>query len=334
MSTRPKICLLFAGGTIGMVRNPKTGALQPAVSAVDIIKDFPDIQKFMKLDFKVVMNMDSSNMNPGHWSEIAKTIHGLYDKYDGFVVAQGTDTMAYSASALSFALQNLSKPVVLTGSLIPLTELGSDGRNNLVYACMTATLDIAEVCMVFANKIIRGNRAKKYHESFVAVFHSPNYPYLGELGRPIKLHEWRKKRRKRVLQFQSKFDSNIALIKLFPGFDPAIIQRAVERKVSGIIIEGFGPGNVPFIENSIIPEIERATKNDIPVVVANQMEKGITNLTAYEAGYYAKKAGAISSKDMTTEATVAKFMWVLAKTKKLPEIKKLMEKDLVGELEE
>lgn len=317
-----------------MVKNPKTGALQPAVDAADIIRDIPEIQKHVQLDFKMVINMDSSNMTPAHWTEIATKIYQLYDRYDGFVIAQGTDTMAYTASALSYALQNLSKPVVFTGSLIPLTEIASDGRNNLVYACLTAALDIAEVCIAFANKIIRGNRAKKYHESFVEVFHSPNYPYLGELGRPTVLHDWRKKRRKRTLKFQPKFDPNISVLKLFPGFDPIIIDKVLERGVHGIVIEGFGPGNVPFLDNSIIPQIEKATGIGIPIIIANQMERGITNLGAYEAGLYAKKAGAISSKDMTTEATVTKLMWALAQTKKLPEIRAIMEKDIAGEIEQ
>jgi len=330
---RPKICLLFCGGTIGMVRNKKTGALQPAESSLDIIRDFPEIQKFVNLDFKMVVNIDSSNMNPSHWTDIAKKINSLYDKYDGFVIAQGTDTMAYTASALSFALQNLSKPIVFTGSLIPLDEIGSDGRNNLIYACLTAALDIAEVCLVFANKIIRGNRSKKYHESFVAVFHSPNYPVLGELGRPIVLHDWRKKRRKRTLKFQPNFNSNISLLKLFPGFDPEILEKVIDRGADGIIIEGFGPGNVSFLENSIIPQIEKATKKGLPVILSNQMEKGVTNLGSYEAGLYAKKAGAISSYNMTTEATITKLMWTLAKTKKLSEIKTLFTKDLAGEVD-
>ncbi len=329
---RPKICLLFAGGTIGMVRNPQTGVLQPVGNSAEIIQHFPEIQKHVQLDFKMVVNIDSSNMTPQIWTQLAKTIHQLYDKYDGFVVAQGTDTMAYTASAISYALQNLSKPIVFTGSLIPLNETGSDGRNNLVYACLTATLDIAEVCIVLANRIMRGNRAKKYHESFSAIFHSPNFPYLGELGRPIVLNEWRKRRRKRVLKFQPNFNPNISVLKLFPGFDPMIIEKVLERKAQGIIIEGFGPGNVPTLDNSIIPQIEKATKLGIPIVIATQMEKGITNLTAYEAGYQALKAGAISSKDMTTEATVAKLMWALAKTKRLPEIKKIIEKNLVGEM--
>ncbi len=329
---RPRICLLFAGGTIGMIKNLKTGALEPASSAVDIIRDFPEIQKYISLDFKMVVNIDSSNMNPSHWTQIAKAIHSIYDKYDGFVVAQGTDTMSYSASALSFALRNLSKPVVFTGSLIPLDEIGSDGRNNLIYACLTASLDIAEVCMVFANKIFRGNRAKKYHESLVAVFHSPNYPALGELGRPTILQDWRKKRRKRILKFQPKFQPKISLMKLFPGFDPYIFDKGIERGVKGIIIEGFGPGNVPFLDDSIVPKISEATKKGIPVIIANQMERGITNLNSYEAGLYAAKAGAISAHEMTTEATVTKLMWALAKTSKTAEVKKIMGQNLAGEM--
>lgn len=333
MSQRPKICLIFAGGTLGMVKNPKTGALQPAKNASDIIRTMPEIQKHLQLDSRTLFNIDSSNMNPDHWTILAKEIKNLYNDYDGFVIAQGTDTMAYTASALSFALQSLSKPIVFTGSLIPLSELASDGRNNLIYACLTATLDIAEVCIVFANKIIRGNRAKKFHESFVEVFHSPNYPYLGELGRPTTLKEWRKKRRKRVLKFHPKFNSNISLLKLFPGFDPIIIDNVINRKAAGIIIEGFGPGNVPFLEKSIIPKIAEATKQGIPIVIANQMEKGVTNLQAYEGGFAAAHAGAISSMDMTTEATVAKLMWTLSKTRKISEIRRIMESDLAGEIE-
>jgi len=222
--------------------------------------------------------------------------------------------------------------VVFTGSLIPLSEIGSDGRNNLVYACLTATLDLAEVCMVFANKILRGNRAKKYHESFVAVFHSPNYPTLGELGRPTILHDWRKKRRKRKLKFAPDFNSNISLLKIFPGFDPAIIDKALERGTRGIVLEGFGPGNVPFLENSIVPKIERATTLNIPVVISSQMEKGITNLTSYEPGFHSQKAGAISARDMTTEATITKLMWSLARHKNVDAIRKIFEKDLAGEV--
>ncbi|MBI5753968.1 asparaginase [Candidatus Peregrinibacteria bacterium] len=329
---RPKICLLFCGGTIGMVKNAKTGAMQPASNVSEIIQIFPEIQKYMQLDFKMIVNIDSSDMSPQIWTKLATAIHQLYDKYDGFVVAHGTDTMAYTASALSYALQNLSKPIVFTGSLIPLNEIGSDGRNNLTYACLTATQDIAEICIVIGNRIIRANRAKKYHESIVAVFHSPNFPYLGELGRPIMLNEWRKKRRKRALKFAPKFDSNISVLKIFPGFDPYIIENVLRRNAHGLILESFGPGNVPIQDNSLIPNIEKAIKAGIPVIIANQMEKGVTNLTAYQGGYQALKAGAISSRDMTIEATVTKLMWALGHTRKIPEIAKIMDTDLAGEI--
>ncbi|MFA4815542.1 MAG: asparaginase, partial [Candidatus Gracilibacteria bacterium] len=315
---KPKICLLFCGGTIGMVRNPKTGVLEPAREASDLIRIVPEIQTQLQLDYKFLVNVDSSNMTPALWTKIAETIYKFYDSYDGFVIAHGTDTMAYTASALSYALQGLNKPVVLTGSLIPLNEIGSDGRNNLIYACLSATLDLAEVCIVLSDKILRGNRAKKYRESFSAFFHSPNFPDLGELGRPIHLKKWRKKRRNRKLAYFPKFDSKISLLKLYPGFDPGIIDKVLERGAHGIVLEGFGPGNVPSSgENSIVSKIEKATDLSIPVVIQSQMEEGTTNLTSYAAGYLAHKAGAISGGDMTTEATVSKLMWVLAKTRKL-----------------
>jgi L-asparaginase len=329
---KPRICVLFAGGTIGMVKDPSSGIYQPAANSHDLIREMPEIQKIMTLDFKFVMNIDSSNIGALEWQTIAEAVKKNYDNYDGFVIAHGTDTMVYTASALSLALRNLSKPVVLTGALIPLSELGSDGRNNLIYSCLTATLDIAEVCIVFSSKIIRGNRAKKHHESFTDVFHSPNYPYLGELGNPSMLYEWRKKRRRRVLEFQPKFDPRISLLKIYPGFDPDIIDRAVERGARGIIIEAFGPGNVPFLSNSIIPQIEKAVSASCPVVIATQMERGVTNLNRYEGGYLAHKAGAISSHDMTTEATVCKLMWALAQTNSISKIRKIFETDIAGEV--
>lgn len=330
---KPHILLIFAGGTIGMVHNPATGALEPAASAVTLMKEIPELSTITNLDIDVVANIDSSNMTPLHWTKIAAVIEKNYGKYDGFVIAQGTDTMAYTASALSFALQDLGKPVVFTGSLIPLQKAGSDARNNLVYACMTAALDIAEVCIVLSHTILRGNRAKKHHESFVAAFHSPNFPILGELGRPITLHEWRTPRCERPLRVSTRFNANIAVVRLFPGFDPTIITTLVNKGIEGLIIEGFGPGNVPFLETSIIPAIKQTIDQGIPVVISNQMEEGKTNLYAYEAGLQAAMVGAISSGDMTIEAATTKLMWALANSNGHPhEVKKIIETNLAGEL--
>ncbi len=328
---KPQILLLFAGGTIGMVPNPQTGALEPASSALELLKNIPELEDIANIHFEFIVNLDSSNMTPDHWSLIATNIAEVYDQYDGFVVAQGTDTMAYSASALSFALGNLGKPVVFTGSLIPLSQAGSDARNNLVYACMTATLDIAEVCIVLSHTILRGNRAKKHHESFAAAFHSPNYPVLGELGRPISLHDWRNKRHTNPIILHKEFNNNIAVIRLFPGMKTSVITPVLDAQVQAVVIEGFGPGNVPFLGDSLIPFIETATNKQVPVIITNQMEHGKTNLHAYDSGLRALNAGAISARDMTTECAIVKVMWALATAKEPKEVRALIETSVAGE---
>jgi len=331
LSGKKKIGLIFTGGTIGMQMDPETQTLKPARDAMALLKDMPELLSIVDIGIEHVMNIDSSNMQPSDWTLIAQRIHELYDQFDGFVVAHGTDTMAYTASALSFAFEDLGKPIVFTGSLIPMSELGSDARNNLVYACMTATLDIAEVCVVMANKILRGCRVKKHHESFVAAFHSPNYPELGELGRPIIIHEWCKKRHDRKPLLKPVFEPKISYLKLFPGFDPFIITSAKKRGAKGIILEGFGPGNVPSLENSVISEIRDATEQGIPVLITSQMEKGAVHLESYEAGMLAKSAGAISAGDMTTEAAVTKFMWALAQSTEPKTVEALLQNPKAGE---
>lgn len=330
----PKLLLLFAGGTIGMVHNSQTGALEPAASALELLQHIPELHEIADIDFELIDNVDSSNMTPDHWQRLAQRIADTYHQYEGFVIAQGTDTMAYTASALSFALGNLGKPVVLTGSLIPLSKAGSDARNNLVYACMTASLDIAEVCIVLSNTILRGNRAKKHHESFVAAFHSPNFPPLGELGRPIMLNEWCKKRHTNTLELRAMFDHRIMVVRLFPGLDPQNIMQLLDMgNIRALIIEGFGPGNVPFLNHSMIPVIEQATSKNIPVIIANQMEHGKTNLEAYGAGLRAAQAGAIGAEDMTVEAIITKTMWALAVTADTGvSIQKILQTNYAGEM--
>lgn len=331
--TLPKIALLFCGGTIGMMPDPETGALTPAQSGEDLLKQIPGLAEHCEIDVIQLFNIDSSNMNPSHWSQIADTIAKKYKEYDGFVVAQGTDTMAYSASAVSFALQGLNKPVVFTGSIVPMSELGADGRNNLIYSCFVATMDIAEVCIVFGNKIVRGNRAVKNHESFVDVFDSPNYPLLGEVERPIRLHQWHNAPGRSKLKHHSSFEPRIEVFRLFPGMPVATVQSAIERGVRGIVIQGFGPGNMPS-NNELLPVLRGAMSHGISVVVSSQMQKSVTNLDSYEVGYQAKKAGAISAGDMSNEATITKLMWALGQTTDPAEVKRLMETNIAGERSE
>lgn len=329
---KPRIALLFAGGTIGMIPDAKTGVLTPATDALALFQMIPGLQEKVDIEIFHLYNVDSSNCTPTHWSTIAAKVHELYHEYDGFVVAQGTDTMAYSATATSFVLQNIGKPVVFTGSLVPMAELGADAHHNVIYAALVATMDIAEVCIVFGNKIIRGNRAKKNHESFVDVFRSPNFPLLGEIERPIRLHEWRMKRHEQEMQYLPGFREEIALITVFPGMNPEVLQQHMEMGASGIVLQGFGPGNIPFLENSLIPMIQKAVSQKIPVCITSQMEKSITNLDVYESGYRAREAGALSAVDMTMEAAVTKMMWVLAQEEEYDKRVALLQKPIAGEM--
>lgn len=318
-----------------MVRNRLTGALEPPKKPSDILVNLPKLSEMMEIDFKFVCNIDSANMSPKYWSEIVKAICSSYDEFDGFVVTHGTDSMAYTSSAISFALKNVNKPIVFTGSVIPLSEVGDDGRNNLIYACITAALDIAEVCMVSGNRIIRGSRAKKYSESFVDVFRSPNYPYLGELGNPPRVFDFAKKKEDdRILVCMSDFEDRVVYHKLFPGFRTDALKCELKTGVEGVVLEGYGSGNLPFLNTDLIDLIKDLSSKEIPVVVTTQLPKGRTNLEAYESGMKALEAGAISAMDMTTEATVTKLMWTLANTRNYQEFKEVFSENLCGELTE
>jgi L-asparaginase len=329
----PRIALLFCGGTIGMVTDPKTGALQPAKTGRDLLEMIPGLDEKVSIDVHHLFNMDSSSMTPVEWSKIAETIHEHYDDYDGFVIAQGTDTMAYSASAVSYVLQNLGKPVVFTGSIVPMTELGADGRNNLIYACLVATLNLAEVCIVFGNKIIRAVRSKKNHESFVDVFHSPSFPLLGEIERPIRLCDWTTKRHAGALTYKPGFDSRVMRVTIFPGFSAEVLTALIERDdVCGLLLEGFGPGNLPAGESSLLPSLQRAQELKKPVMVASQMEKSQVNLHAYQAGFQALEYGVVSAGDMTSEAALTKLMWALAQSDDYAIVCRLLETAVAGEM--
>lgn len=314
-----------------MMPDPVTGALKPAQDGTALLEAIPGLEKHCTIEVFHLFNIDSSNMQPSHWTTIARKIQELYDAYDGFVVAQGTDTMAFSASAVSFALQNTGKPVVFTGSIVPMSELGADGRNNLIYACFVAGMNIAEVCIVFGNKIVRANRAVKNHESFVDVFHSPNFPLLGEIERPIRLFDWARKRHDGGVRVQAEFDSNIELIRLFPGMALETITNAIERGVRGIVIQGFGPGNIPSADGKLLAILKDAVTRGVVVVISSQMEKSVTNLHSYEVGYKAMEAGVLSAGDMTNEATITKLMWALGQTDDATQVAKIVSANNAGE---
>ena len=271
-------------------------------------------------------------MYPGIWKKLAQTIYEEYDKCDGFVIAHGTDTMAYTASALSFALQNLTKPIVLTGAQKPIFDLASDAQNNLINSVKVALLDVSEVCIVFGTKILRGNRAQKKSESKLNAFWSPVALPLGcvALEPEIAMERiWRAEDKNLI--FKPDFESEVMFYQIFPGLNGKYIEAAIECGCKGIVLNSYGAGNVPNGERSLIPVIKKAVEKNIPVVLATQCVEGSTRLI-YEVGYAGIEAGAISAFDMTAEAAATKLMWACAQTSDLAEIRKMMRTNFAGEI--
>lgn len=338
-----KICILYTGGTIGMVPTedgfaPKAGVFR---GELDRIRDLssPDMPAWDLVEFDPLL--DSTNMQHTHWNQIAKAISTEYDKYDGFVVLHGTDTMAYTTSALSFMLKNLNKPVVFTGSQIPLCELRSDGVDNIITALQIAAEGrICEVCIFFGDTLIRGNRATKYSADRLLAFDSPNYPPLAKVGININytsegISYTKSAKEKRNEGFSARLMErfDIGVIKLFPGIHFEMFAPIAEEGVDGLILETFGAGNIPSYDKSLPPVIARAIEKGATVVVCTQCPQGTVSLGTYEAGSSLVKAGAISGFNMTTEAAVTKLAYLLSLNLPKDEVKRLMETDLRGELD-
>jgi len=327
---KKKICFIYCGGTIGMVK--KNGVLVPADSANDLLAMVPGIEELAEFDYEFVANIDSTNMTPGLWKKLAGVIYEKYDNYCGFVIAHGTDTMAYTASALSFALLNLSKPVIMTGAQKPIFDLASDAQNNLINAVKVALTGIPEVAIVFGSKVLRGNRAQKFSESKLNAFRSPVALPLGCIALEPEIYRERiLPASGRPLEFKPDFESQVMFYQIFPGLDPKYIEAAIDCGVKGIILNSYGAGNVPNGDISLIPLIKSAVAKNIPVVVATQCAEGSTKMI-YEVGLAAAEAGAISAFNMTSEAAVTKLMWVLAQTRDLEKIKQMMQANLCGEI--
>jgi L-asparaginase len=330
---RPSLLLLYCGGTIGMRQDAETSALSPQLSAQDLLKSDTHLRDEFAIKTQTITNIDSTNMQPHHWETIAEGVAKNYSDYDGFVVAHGTDTMAYTASALSFALQNLGKPVVCTGAQVPPEILGSDAVGNLVHACQVATMDFAEVVIVFGNKILRGNRSTKVSESDRNAFISPVFAELGNIRlQPEITYPGVRRRHSGMVELHNGFAGNIAMLKCVPGMSPSVVEGAIGAGIEGLIIESFGPGNVPNGENSLLPAIKLAQNKGIPVLICSQCIYGTTRMYLYEVGRQAMELGVIPTRDMTPEAAFVKLKWVLSRTKNMKKIAEYFAKDVAGEV--
>lgn len=333
---KKKICIIYTGGTIGMVSTehgfaPCKGNLQTVMDSIPDFKDdsLPewDIVEFDEL-------LDSSNMGINEWNMIGRTIYEKYSSYDGFVVLHGTDTMAYTASALSFMLENLAKPVILTGSQIPLCLIRSDGRDNLLASLLIAADGKArEVCICFGSKLLRGNRATKKSADALNAFSSYNCPLLAEVGININYNDdvIDKAMTGKPLNLVEFKETSISVIKMFPGIHPGIYQFAVNDHFKGVILETFGAGNIPNDE-SLLSVIREASKNDTIFVVCSQCNAGKVSLGGYEAGNIFKEAGAVSGYDMTTECAIAKLYYLYSKGFTPDTIKEMLEIPIRKEL--
>jgi L-asparaginase len=280
--------------------------------------------------------LDSSNVSVDEWNAIGRIIYENYDSYSGFVILHGTDTMAYTASALSFMLEGLDKPVILTGSQIPLSELRSDGRDNLITSIMIASEGVArEVCLYFSARLLRGNRAMKMSADGLVAFDSPSYPHLAEVGITIKYnYSAILKGREGGLSYHPFAKVPIGVLKVFPGIQFGLFEDIMTEKLSGIVLETFGAGNIPMGNGALLPIIKKAFSLGAVITVCSQCPSGTVTLGAYETSSQLKNAGAVSGRDMTTEAAVAKLYYLFSIDISDAEIKRLMEKNVAGELTE
>ena len=338
---RKKVLIINTGGTIGMVRTengyaPQKGAL---IRELKQIRDLssPDIPEWEILEFDPLL--DSTNIRYEQWNLIADAIADNYDAFDGFVVLHGTDTLSYSASALSFMLGGLAKPVLFTGSQIPLCELRSDGKDNLITSLIIAGEGVvSEVCLYFGNSLLRGNRSMKYSSDGMVAFTSPNWPELARAGIDIEyMHPLVKHPDADAsggLKATKMKDCRLGVIKVFPGIRFDIFAPVVQDDLDGLILETFGKGNIPEYDKTLISLISEASRRGTTVVVCTQCPQGTVSLGAYEAGSALLAAGAACGHNMTTEAAVTKLTWLISRGLSPEEIHRLMETDLRGELTE
>jgi len=336
------ILLIYTGGTIGMKQDPVTGALKP-FNFNQILEEVPELRKFgCKIDtYSFDPPIDSSDVQVEFWVDIAKIIERNYSCYDGFVILHGTDTMSYSASALSFMLENLSKPVIFTGSQLPIGMLRTDGKENLISSIEIAAAKdnsgramVPEVCVYFESQLYRGNRTTKYNAENFRAFRSANFPVLADIGIHIRYNESLIIRADLSKQFRihTNLQTSVSILKIFPGIDESFVKSFLSiNNIKAIILETYGSGNAPT-SDWFIDSLKDAIERDIIILNVTQCHAGKVDMDAYATGIRLKEIGVINGFDSTTEAALTKLFFLLGQENETQVIKKRLSENLRGEI--
>ena len=337
----PSVLLIYTGGTIGMIENPETGSLE-AFNFDQQQENVPELKRFNYRISSYQFNppIDSSDMEPTLWAKLVKIIHYNYNNFDGFVILHGTDTMAYTASALSFMLENLSTPVILTGSQLPIGVLRTDGKENLITSIEIAaakhpdgTAIVPEVCIFFENHLLRGNRTTKINAENFNAFRSYNYPTLATAGIHIKYDydRIRKADPKTPMHPHYVFDTNVVILTIFPGIQENIVKTVLNTPgLRAVVLKTYGSGNAPQ-KPWFIQLLKEATQRGIVIVNISQCSTGMVEMARYETGLHLLDAGVISGYDATVESVLTKLMFLLGHGLSPREVRNEMSRSIAGE---
>ena len=339
---RASILIIYTGGTIGMIHNTDTGALE-SFNFDHLLKHVPELKQ-LNINIDAITfdpPIDSSDMEPAMWSRIVTIIKERYENYDGFVILHGTDTMSFTASALSFMLEDLMKPVILTGSQLPIGALRTDGKENIIGAIEIAAAKnadgapiVPEVCVFFHEKLMRGNRTTKINSESFGAFGSNNYPLLAMAGTDIQFYT--RNIRKYIpglkLKAHHEYNSNIIIFSLFPGIQQEVVEKMLEAKeLKGVIFRTYGAGNAPQ-KKWLIDALSKATAEGKIIINITQCAGGSVHMERYETGLQLQEAGVTSGHDSTVEAAITKLMYLLGKDLPVDEVRRRMETNIAGEI--